>query len=97
MSPKTTEAHTISFGPADYLKAAADGFIGPDPVNPAALPVVSSLAAFPSDPPPALPADGTNHGNGFVNTGVIDGDAASPQPSSARSRSARQARTATSA
>jgi plastocyanin len=84
MSPVTTEAHTISFGPADYLTAAANGFVGPDPANPAGLPVVSSLAAYPSDPPPGAPADGTNHGNGFVNTGVIDGDAASPQPNSAQ-------------
>ena len=33
---------------------------------------------------PALPADGANHGNGFVNTGIIDGDSASPQPTSAQ-------------
>jgi plastocyanin len=46
--------------------------------------VVSSLAAFPSDPPPTLVADGSNHGNGFVNTGVIDGDAASPQATSSQ-------------
>jgi plastocyanin len=84
MSPKTTEAHTISFGPADYLQATADGFIGPDPANPAGLPVVSSLAAYPSDPPPTLVADGSNHGNGYVNTGVIDGDAASPQATSSQ-------------
>ncbi len=83
MSSVTTEAHTITFGPADYLKSASDAFIGATS-TPAGLPVVASLAAFPSDPPPGLPADGTNHGNGFVNTGVIDGDAASPQPSSAQ-------------
>ena len=34
MSPKTTEVHTISFGPADYLKQLADTFIAPDPINP---------------------------------------------------------------
>jgi plastocyanin len=84
MSPKTTEAHTITFGPADYLQAAANGFVGPDPANPSGLPVVSSLAAYPSDPPPGAPANGANHGNGFVNTGVIDGDSASPQPTSAQ-------------
>jgi plastocyanin len=85
MSPKTTEAHTISFGPADYLSKTADGFIGPDPANPSGLPVVSSLAGYPSDPPPQTQqANGSNHGNGFVNTGVIDGDSASPQPSSAQ-------------
>jgi plastocyanin len=78
MSPKTTEAHTITFGPADYLKTLADGFIGPAGVN--------AQDAFPSDPPPTPPPfDGTNHGNGFFNTGIIDQDAATPaNPSSAK-------------
>ena len=78
MSRKTTEAHTITFGPADYLKTLADGFIGPDGVN--------AQDAFPSDPPPMLPPfDGTNHGNGFFNTGILDQDAATPtNPSSAQ-------------
>ena len=53
MSPKTTEAHTISFGPADYLTKQADAFITPDPINPQLPPVVSPIAAFPSEPPPA--------------------------------------------
>jgi plastocyanin len=79
MSPKTTEAHTITFGPADYLKSLADGFIGPDPANPQGLPVVNPQDAFPSDPPPSLPPfDGSNHGNGFINTGIIDQDATTP-------------------
>ena len=65
-------------------KDTISGFIGPDPANPAGLPVVSSLATYPSDPPPGAPADGANHGNGFVNTGIIDGDSASPQPTSAQ-------------
>jgi plastocyanin len=78
MSAKTTEAHTISFGPADYLKTQADTFIGPDPANPQGLPVVNPIAAYPSDVP-TLPAyDGTSHGNGYLNGGVIDRDAATP-------------------
>jgi plastocyanin len=86
MSPTTTEAHTITFGPADYLKSQADAFIGATS-TPGGLPVVSSQAAYPSDPPPGAPADGTNHGNGFVNLGIIDGDPATPvqlAPSSAK-------------
>jgi plastocyanin len=78
MSPKTTEAHTISFGPADYLKTIADGFIGPDPANPEGLPVVNSLVPFPSEPPPQAPLDPAQHGNGFYNAGIIDRDAATP-------------------
>jgi plastocyanin len=78
MSAKTTEVHTISFGPADYLTGIANGFIGPDPANPQGLPVVSAIAAYPSDVP-TLPAyDGTSHGNGYLNGGIIDRDAATP-------------------
>jgi len=78
MSAKTTEAHTISFGPADYLKTQADTFIGPDPANPQGLPVVNPIAAYPSDVP-TLPAyDGTSHGNGYLSGGIIDRDAATP-------------------
>jgi len=78
MSPKTTEAHTISFGPADYLQKQADAFITPDPINPQLPPVVSPVAAFPSEPPPQAPLDPAQHGNGFFNTGVLDRDGATP-------------------
>jgi plastocyanin len=34
---------------------------------------------------PTLPAyDGTGHGNGFLNTGVLDREAATPSPPSAQ-------------
>jgi plastocyanin len=84
MSSKTTEIHTISFGPPDYLQAAADAFVAPDPANPAAPPVFNPLIAFPSDVP-TLPAyDGSSHGNGFLSTGIIDQDAATPSPASSQ-------------
>jgi len=84
MPAKTAESHTVSFGPADYLKGIADAFVAPDPENPDGLPVVSPLVAFPSDVP-TLPAfDGTSHGNGFLSTGIIDRDAATPSPGSAQ-------------
>jgi plastocyanin len=71
----TTEAHTVTFGPP-----AARSFppIGPTGFNP--------LAAYPSDPPtgPLPPYDGTNHGNGFLNVGLLDNDSATPQPNTAR-------------
>lgn len=80
------EVHTFSFGPADYLQNVANAFVTPVPAaaGPPTL-VFSGQVAFPSDPPPALPPyDGTGHGNGFVSTGVLDGDPASPQPSSSK-------------
>jgi plastocyanin len=84
LSPKTTEIHTISFGPADYLQATAAAFVMPDPANPTGPPTVyNPQIAFPSDVP-TLPAyDGTSHGNGFLSTGIIDRDAATPSPGSA--------------
>jgi plastocyanin len=80
------EIHTFSFGPAAYLQAAASAFVTPVP-NGAGPPTLalSGQVAFPSDPPPSLPPyDGTTHGNGFFNTGILDGDPKSPQPSSAK-------------
>jgi plastocyanin len=78
------EAHTFSFGPADYLNNLASNFVVPVPAaaGPPTL-VFNGQLALPSDPPPTLPPyDGTAHGNGFFNTGALDGDPASPQPSS---------------
>jgi plastocyanin len=71
----TTEAHTVTFGPPNVRKIEP---IGPAGFNP--------LAAYPSDPPnaPFPPYDGRNHGSGFLNTGLLDNDSATPQPNTAR-------------
>jgi plastocyanin len=79
MSARTSELHTFSFGPADYLKTTADNFVTPDMSTTPPTPVFNPLVAFPSDPPPALPPyAGTSHGNGFLTTGGLDRDAATP-------------------
>ena len=85
MPAKTTEIHTVSFGPADYLQGIADAFVTPDPAAPSGPPTVfNPLLAFPSDVP-TLPAyDGTSHGNGYLNTGIIDRDGATPSPGSSQ-------------
>jgi len=80
------EIHTFAFGPAASLQQLASAFINPVP-NAAGPPTLAlnGQVVFPSDPPPALPPyDGTAHGNGFFSTGILDGDPASPQPSSAK-------------
>jgi plastocyanin len=82
MPAKTTEAHTFSFGPADFLKATGDAPFIPDPTG--GPPELNPLHAFPSDVPALPPYDGTSHGNGFLTTGTLDRDAASPQPPSAQ-------------
>ena len=82
MTKGKNEIHTITFGPEDYLKPIGDTFIAPDPASPPNGPptlVVNPLATYPSDPPTGVPAyDGANHGNGFLNSGIIDDDSRTP-------------------
>jgi plastocyanin len=86
MTPGTTEDHTFTF--AKDVKAAgkaADAtFIGPLAGSSTSGPPTLAFDpkwAYPSDPPGAPVAiNGTNHGDGFVNTGVLDGSPATPFP-----------------
>jgi plastocyanin len=86
MTAGTTEDHTFTF--AKDVKAtgkAADAtFIGPLPGTGTSGPPTLAFDpkwAYPSDPPGApLTLNGTNHGNGLVNSGVLDGSAATPFP-----------------
>jgi plastocyanin len=81
MAPRSTEAHTFTFGPTNgkdaYNDVIAASFEGA---------AIDQRGLYPSEPPPAgVPSyDGTNHGNGFYNSGVLDADAASPLPSSTK-------------
>jgi plastocyanin len=83
MSPRTSEVHTFSFGPTNgrdqYLDQIAQGFIAPIPGTTPPVLGVDPRAALPSDDPTAGLQDytGTNHGNGFWNSGVLDRDRAS--------------------
>lgn len=78
MAAGSAEIHTATSGPGDiedpnsYLGGLAASF---------ASPVIAGAALYPSDQPPA-PGElsSTSHGNGFVNTGVLDTDDASPPP-----------------
>jgi plastocyanin len=72
----TQEVHTVTFGPTAAVRHIP--FVGPTGINPQAV--------YPSDPPtgPLPPYNGTNHGNGFLNSGVLDNITASPQPNVAR-------------
>jgi plastocyanin len=71
-----SEIHTMSFGP----QAASDFvMVQPQPSGPPRL-QFSPLVILPSDFP-LPPYTGTNHGNGFFNTGVIDTNPQSPSPS----------------
>jgi plastocyanin len=73
MSKDSIELHNVHFGPKDYLDAFAQSFIGE---------VFQPFVVYRSDAPgTAVSYDGTNHGNGYFNTGVLDADEKSPFPS----------------
>jgi plastocyanin len=86
MTAGTTEDHTFTF--AKDVKAAgkaADAtFIGPLPGTGTAGPPTLAFDpkwAYPSDAPGAPVAiDGANHGDGLVNSGVLDGSPKTPFP-----------------
>ena len=77
-----TEAHTVTFGPENVRSNIEKNFIAPLTGAPAGTIGIAPQGAYPSDPPPLPSYDGTNHGNGFINAGVIDNDPATPFPNS---------------
>jgi plastocyanin len=86
MSDRTSEVHTFSF--AKDLKAAIKDaeatFLGPLPGTGTKGPPTLALGpkrAYPSEAPgTAIAYDGNNHGDGFVNSGVLDGNPQTPFP-----------------
>jgi plastocyanin len=72
MPPSSSEVHSFTFGPADYVTNIADTLLGP---------VFNPIGVYPSDPPVATYTPAI-HGNGFWNSGLLDSDAASPLPAS---------------
>jgi plastocyanin len=79
MAPTSSEVHTFTFGPDAYVTALVDNLVGQ---------VIDPRGTYPSDPPPATPVSftGTNHGNGFYNSGFLDSVGPSPLPSSTQIR-----------
>jgi plastocyanin len=86
MSDRTSEDHTFTFGKdlKALAKAAEATFIAPLPGTGTTGPPTLAFDpkwAYPSDAPGSPVAiDGTNHGDGFVNSGVLDGSADTPFP-----------------
>ncbi len=68
VSHDPNDIHTVTFGPPAYTTKIENTFAGPKGINP--------LGAFPSEPPgpPGAPVsyDGFNHGNGYVNSGIVN-------------------------
>src|SRR4051794_10008872 len=71
------ELHTVALGP--HTSSLAQKVVSEGALNP--------VVAYPSDPPPSLPDyTGSNHGDGFLNTGLLDGDPKTALPGSATIR-----------
>ena len=77
VAPGTEEPHTFTFGPAATLRGLANGFLGA---------TIDPVGWYRSDPAQPLAVTPTAHGNGFVNTGFLDHDGLTPQPSRATVR-----------
>jgi plastocyanin len=72
MSRSSMELHNVAFGPKPYLDSKP--FLGP---------VLNPFVVYRSEAPgTAASFDGTNHGNGYYNSGLLDADSHSPFPSS---------------
>lgn len=77
MSRSSREVHTASFGPKGYLTGLANSLNSPSP---------SQQVWYPSDPVQPIPLSPISHGNGYVSTGFMDQEKATPLPSSSRIR-----------
>jgi plastocyanin len=75
MSRDSREVHTASFGPTAYLLGAANSIPSPAP---------EQQVWYRSDPGALTLAGPQTHGNGFVNTGILDSDPTTPQPFSSK-------------
>jgi plastocyanin len=86
MAPGTTETHTFTFArDLKSLEPVASAFIGPLPGgDPSAPPTLgfNSQVIYPSDQQ-LTGYDGTQHGDGFFNTGSLDASAKTPVPQKA--------------
>jgi plastocyanin len=66
-----TDIHTVTFGPEPYTLAIENNLFQPEGNPP--TPFANPLFVLSSDPPPVspVPYDGTNHGNGYINSGIL--------------------------
>lgn len=95
IAPGSTEDHTFTFGPSNgkdqYVDQVANNFIAPDTSGGSAGPptlVIDPRAGYPSeDPKNGVPSyTAANHGNGFLNSGVLDSARGTPVPNAVKVR-----------
>lgn len=66
-----TDIHTVTFGPEPYTLAIENNLFQPEGSPPTVF--ANPLFVLSSDPPPVspVPYDGTNNGNGYINSGIL--------------------------
>lgn len=66
-----TDIHTVTFGPEPYTLTIENNLFQPEGSPPTVF--ANPLFVLSSDPPPVspVPYDGTNHGNGYINSGIL--------------------------
>ena len=70
-----TDIHTVTFGPPKFTGKLENNFVAPHGKQLR----LSGLGAFPSEPPGApVQYNGTNHGNGFLGSGILEPQGAPP-------------------
>jgi plastocyanin len=80
MAPKTREDHTATFGPGNIDDP--NSFIGKIAKS-FESPTIDQSALYPTEPPGTIATlTPTLHGNGYWNSGVLDGSSATPLPAS---------------
>jgi plastocyanin len=62
-----TDIHTVTFGPEAFRSMIEKGFVAPQGNQV----LLNPLGALPSDPPGPVQYDGGNHGNGYLNSGIL--------------------------
>lgn len=81
----SAEIHNVAVTPDAYGEEQSKNLIAPDMSSTPPALVLNPIVFYPSDPPTAFPAHSpTLHGNGFINTGVLDTEPATPFPNQAQ-------------
>ena len=73
-----SEVHTVTLGPEAVRSGLERNFITPLKGAAAGTLGLAPRGVYPSDQPPLPAYDGANHGNGFLNSGLLDNDPATP-------------------
>jgi plastocyanin len=71
MPPSSSEVHTFTLGPPDYLGQIEESLLGE---------VLDPRGIYPSEPAPTPDFNGANHGNGYYNSGFLDSNPDSVLP-----------------